>query len=276
MGALTFCRRMRSRGKEEAAAEFCVSCASKLCASDQYELAIDLIKDLVDFYEEAGEEPNDVSLERIETVMGSIPAGKACIVRIDLLQRALKWSSEWHDCGHPRLHRLAARAYREDHAYGKSQGHLVYCQDGNELADLIQEWKLDGYPNEEHLFSLRALLILLSLNDLSTARSFWDRAAGSASIPQIQSAVEYAGNDDPTTPPTPALQCGCFLLAAAEAANLPFFRSVRAKYALVIRRDKSFDRFLDEIEVRVFGAQPQSQAGAGGLASLLGSLLGGS
>merc|ERR1719420_1807403 len=71
--------------------------------------------------------------------------------------------------------------------------------------------------------------------------------------------------------PEPPVQFGSFLLCAAEAQSLEFFREVKGKYALVTRRDPSFQKFLDEIEAKVFGIQAQKS----GIGAIFDMLLGG-
>merc|ERR1711972_164108 len=121
---------------------------------------------------------------------------------------------------------------------------------------------------EEDLFALRIMLILLSLNDVLTCRTFWD-AVQEARPVSPDKLAETAGAA--ATEPTLVVQCGTFLLAAAEAKSLQFFRTVRGRYALVLRRDSTFERFLDEIEINVFDA-PKKQ---GGLGALFNAFLGG-
>merc|ERR1711924_207917 len=137
----------------------------------------------------------------------------------------------------------------------------------------VGEWRKRGYPNERDLFSLRLLLILLSLNDLVTARAFWDAVNAGLQLP----APGAPSVSDQAPIPELPVQCGTLLLCAAEqksvaaAKSLEFFRMVRAKYHLVIRRDPSFEKFLDEIEGKIFGAQVQRQ----GIGALFEMLLGG-
>jgi len=290
-------RRLCAKGECSSAADFCVQCARRFSTCGQHDLAADLGKDVVASYESSKAPTSDSNLKRIEKVLDGIPAHAAVVPKYALLQRALRWSAYLMPHGHPRLHRLAANSYWAEEEYGKCQAHLVYCGDGLALANFVQEWRLSGYPNEQHLFSLRTLFILLSLNDLVTARQFWDavnwvRRRGSAasssppasrpaapvatdaSMPSAVSSTGAAVGSTDSRPYTPAppVQCGSLLLAAAEAGNLSFFRTVRGKYALVIRRDATFDKYLDEIEVRVFATPAQR----GGLGAIFEALLSGS
>jgi len=260
-------RRLCAKGQEEAAADLCVESARRFSNAGQHELAADLGKDLVTMLVDSNRVPCEEDLARIEAIVKEMPPGAASAPKYILLQSALTWSSSACPGGHPRLHWLAAQCYWDDHEYGKCQAHLVYCGDGLALAQMVSEWRDRGYPGERELFALRTLLILLSLNDVKTARTFWDAISG---VPELRS-TDAEGQPAVPAAPEPPVQCGVFLLASVESKNLAFFRSVRAKYTLVIRRDFTFDKYLDEIECRVFGATVQRT----GLGALFDSLLGG-
>jgi len=280
-------RRLCAKGQTTEAAELCAGSAKRFSGVGEHDLAADLGKDLVATFEDSNAEPCEENLGQIEAIVECIPPNVAAAPKYALLQQALKWSSSASASkGHPRLHRLAAKAYWAEHQYGKCQAHFVYCGDGTGLANMVREWRQRGYPNEEDLFALRTLLILLSLNDVATAREFWNavatvtmpEAGGSASSTATKSTApdELRAPTPAETPgatavqetPEPTVQCGCFLLAAVEARNIVFFRMVRMKYALVTRRDSSFDKYLDEIEANVFGATTQ-QNGLGALFEVL-------
>lgn len=275
-------RRLCAKGKHAEAAKLCVDSAARFSGAGEHELAVDLGKDLVSSLESCQESPSEENLAQIEAILHAVPKNAATPVKYALMQQALKWSSASCSTGHPRLHRLAATSYWAEGEFGKCQGHFVFCGDGVGLAEMVSEWRQRGYPNERDLFSLRLLLILLSLNDLVTARSFWDAVNAGTKLPGEQAVTtsSAARSDEPEGParaegeasvPEPPVQCGTFLLAAAEARSLEFFRMVRGKYALVIRRDATFDKYLDEIELKVFGAQVQRN----GFGALFEMLLGG-
>jgi len=279
-------RRLCAKGDIAGASELCAAAARRLSReAGQHDLAADLGKELVSALEASRSPPCETSLAQIESVLADIPPFQAPAQKYALLHQALKWSTVSLPSGHPRLHRLAANQYRAEREFGKCQGHYVFCGDGPGLAGMVREWRQMGYPNEVDLFGLRTLLILLSLNDVATARSFWDALVGAAALggsaaaadsprPCAAAAAETAAQSSSTPPtlstqapdlPEPPVQCGTFLLAAAEARSLEFLRMVRAKYTLVFRRDPTFEKYLDEIEVRVFGAQPQR----GGIGAIL-------
>jgi len=255
-------RRLGSKGQLAAALDFCVHSAGEMSNAGEHDLAADLGNDLVDSLVSAKEKPSSENLALIEKVMTKIPAHAAMVSKYRLLNSALKWSAGESSQGHPQLHRLAAESYLAEEEFGKSQNHLVYCGDGPALAALVRRWRQRGYPNEQDLFSLRVLLMLLALNDTMTARTFWNEMAGdvfsSGTLPQE------------TELPEPVVQCGSFLLVAAEARSIDFFRAVRGKYALVLRRDSTFEKYLDEIESRLFGVQKQQ----GGLGAIFDMLMG--
>lgn len=252
-------RRMCAKGKVSEAADFCVESAKRLAACSQYELVAALGSDIVETYEATSAATSEDNISRVEVLVASIPPQLATVEKYRMLNKALAWSAKCTPHGHPRLHWIAAQSYRAEENFGRCQAHLVFCGDGPGLAEMVKEWRSKGYPNEKHLFSLRTLLMLLSLGDVMTARTFWLAVEGE------QGAVSSTCHPIPEPP----VQCGAFLLAAAEGKSLEFFRVVRAKYALVIRRDVSFDLLLDEIEASVFNERTKKS----GLGGLLESLL---
>lgn len=248
------CRRLCAKGQHDDATKFCVEISQRLCRVQQYDLAVDLGKDLVSMFRDESLPVSDEYIGCVESVLEGIPPYAASEPKFSLLKGALAWtkSSSSTPFGSPKLHKVAAKAYWSEKEYGHSQAHLVYCEDGPGLCSLVKEWREEGYPGEHDLFALRALLILLVLNDVVTARSFWN-------------AFEYSLEP----PPEPPVQCGIFLLAACEGKHLDFFRAVRAKYTLVFRRDPTFDSLLDSIEQEVFGVKQQ----ATGIGALLESIM---
>lgn len=267
-------RRLTSKAQHAAAADLIVECAGRFSAVERFDLAADLGKDLVSGFESAEAPVTDENVARVGSVIESIKPHEAVTAKYAMMSKALKWSTESSPSGHPGLHRLAAKSYQAEEEFGKCQSHYVFCGDGPGLADMVQEWSLSGYPNEKYLFVLRILLILVSLEDLTTGRAFldavsaWDRK--SSSVGQV--AADSAGSEVTAQPaPEPALACATFLLAAAEAKSFLFFRSVRTRYALVLCRDSTFENFLDTIEEKIFGVKAQK----GGLGALFEALLGG-
>lgn len=257
-------RRLCAKAQHAEAGQLCVDLASRFSAVGEFELAANLGQDLVSSLEARQELPSDENLSQIEAIFQAIPSNAASSQKYALVYKALKWSSASCSSGHPRLHRIAALSHWADGNFGKCQGHYVYCGDGPGLAKMVREWRQKGYTIERDLFSLRVLLILLSLSDLVTARSFWD-AVNEGEALDLR-AMDVAENEAEV--PEPALQFGAFLLAAAESHSAKFFRIVRSKYTLVIRRDRTFDKYLDEIEAKVFGTRVQ-QNGIGALFDLL-------
>mmetsp|Transcript_63970 Transcript_63970/g.169333 ORF Transcript_63970/g.169333 Transcript_63970/m.169333 type:complete len:303 (-) Transcript_63970:39-947(-) len=262
-------RRLCLKKQHSASADLCVESARRFNAAGKFDLAADLGKDLVAVFEDTKAEPNAENLGRVGALLEDIPPMEAVTLKYAVLHRALKWSSAFIPGGHPDIHKIAAKSYWAESDYGKCQAHYVFCGDGQGLADMVREWSQLGYTCERDLFALRTLLILLSLEDLSTAHSFWSSMAGS----EIASCGTSEPKEDFTVPsaPLPALQFGTFVLTSARARHLEFFRAVRAKYTLVTRRDCTFDKYLDEIEVKVFGAQQQRN----GLGAIFEALMGG-
>eukprot|EP00930_Biecheleria_cincta_P089733 TRINITY_DN79074_c0_g1_i1.p1 TRINITY_DN79074_c0_g1~~TRINITY_DN79074_c0_g1_i1.p1 ORF type:complete len:298 (-),score=65.70 TRINITY_DN79074_c0_g1_i1:72-965(-) len=262
-------RRLRAKGQEDAAAEFCVQSAAKFSESQQHDLAADLGVDLVDSLRDSESTLTAEHVNQIASIVKAIPAHAAVTTKYRMLNKALKWSAISTGLGHPELHRIAAESYLAEQEFGKCQGHFVYCSDGLALAEMVRRWRQEGYPNERDLFSLRVLLMLLALNDIDTARSFWNNIAGDVfRTEDVAAAAQPEGETAVAAVPEPAVQAGSFLLAAVAASSHDFFKAVRAKYTLVFLRDSTFAKYLDEIEARIFGVR-QPKEGFGALFDML-------
>jgi len=263
-----YCRQV-AKGQFDSAAELCLTSARQFSEAEQHELAADLGKDLVATLTLREEPVSDAMIARIEAIVKSIPASEATVMKYALLHKALHWSKQEYVRGHPRLHRLAAECHRADGNFGRCQGHFVFCEDGPAFAALVKEWRTHGYPNEADIFGLRSLLMLLTLSDMNTARSFWEALVGADVAPSGLATADQERESPPA--PEPPVAAGSFVLAAAEAKDLAFFKAVRAKYFLVFRRDPTFEKYLDEIESKVFGIKVQKA----GIGALFDALMGG-
>jgi hypothetical protein len=279
----TLYRRLCAKAQYAEAGQLCVDLAARFSRVGEFELAANLGQDLVSSLELRQEPPTDENLSQIEAILQGIPSNAASSQKYALINKALKWSGAVCTTGHPRLHRIAALSHWADGEFGKCQGHYVFCGDGPGLAKMVREWRQKGYAIERDLFSLRVLLILLSLNDIATARSFWDvvNEGEALDLQVVETDADFkeanwsyeeraiaAEKALEAAVPEPALQFGTFLLAAAESRSIKFFRIVRSKYTLVSRRDRTFDKYLDEIEAKVFGSRAQPN-GIGALFDLL-------
>jgi len=126
-----------------------------------------------------------------------------------------------------------------------------------ELSGMMGKWQKEGYRSESELFPLRCTLMLLCQNEIEAACSF------------VTTTMEcYDGG---SSLPPPGVQLAFFISEAAKMLNWQFYEMAKAKYRLVLRRDKSFDSLLEAIEKNVFGVSRNSGS-AGGLLGLMGAM----
>eukprot|EP00916_Digyalum_oweni_P006923 GHVL01011819.1.p1 GENE.GHVL01011819.1~~GHVL01011819.1.p1 ORF type:complete len:275 (-),score=66.74 GHVL01011819.1:43-867(-) len=215
-----------------------------------YSNVVDIGERLVSIWKKLNISVSDDLVIIISDLISLIPPDCAC-EKYDLLHNVLSWSkSEWPS-GHVVLHRTAADSLLAEKDYGGCQVHLVYCSDGEGLADMIKIWQEEGYPSEKHLYALRAVLMLLCIPDIETAETF---------LKQM--------NDEKIPPPP--IQLSYFLIEAQKDNNYDLFLFLKKKYFLIIRRDPEFEKYLEYLSQNIYGAAPVKQQG---LMSMLDSLM---
>uniref|UniRef100_A0A0G4GP14 Uncharacterized protein n=1 Tax=Chromera velia CCMP2878 TaxID=1169474 RepID=A0A0G4GP14_9ALVE len=190
--------------------------------------------------------------QKIQTVLSACPP-KSSKDKFKFVERAVKNSiSDEVPDGDPGLHKLAGEAYLSEEEYGKAQLHLVFCGDVQLLLALLAAWKAKCYASERDLLVLRLVLVLLSMKDVATADAL---------------VREYADLDAPFV--DPPLQFAYLLVEACKQQQVGFYKHIKTKYTLVLRRDPAFSECLAVIEAVCLGMEEQRGAG-GGLGNLMG------
>ncbi|CBZ55714.1 conserved hypothetical protein [Neospora caninum Liverpool] len=254
--------RFMAKRESTQAVELCRVYGLRFAGLDQEALAVDLGMNMLTALEasrqaEDGAPPSDEQLGQVIELFNACAAagGKKGVDKYKLINRALKWSrSPQSPFGHVRLHRAAAEAYWKEQRYGLCQGHLIYCRDPEALSQMVKEWQAAGYLSERPFFWLRLILILLCLRDTETA----EKVLGGS-----------GENWDSSEVPAP-LQLAYLLVCACKYKSGKLFDLLKQKYHLVLRRDETFAKYMDEIEKRTIG---RIQRPSVGLASLFSSLM---
>ncbi|PHJ25273.1 golgi to er traffic protein 4 [Cystoisospora suis] len=146
---------------------------------------------------------------------------------------------------------------RDSFSFPDGHGHLLFCRDPEALAQMLRDWETLGYLSERPFFSLRLVFILLCMKDVETAEKVL-----------VQGGT---GQDwDSAEVPAP-LQLAYLLVCACKFKSEKLFNLLKQKYHLVLRRDETFSKYMDEIEKRVLGRIRKPNPG---FASLLSSFMG--
>ncbi|KFH05118.1 putative edge expressed protein [Toxoplasma gondii VAND] len=246
------------------AVELCRLYGLRFAGLDQEALAVDLGMNMLTALEASGTEeeetaPSEPQLDQIIELFNACAAAgdKKGVDKYKFINRALKWSrTPQAPFGHVRLHRAAADAYWKERRYGLCQGHLIYCRDPEALSQMLKEWQATGYLSERPFFWLRLVLVLLCLRDTETAEKLLDSSGENWTSFEV---------------PAP-LQLAYLLVCACKYKSGKLFDLLKQKYHLVLRRDPTFAKYMDEIEKRAIG---RIQRPSTGLASLFSSLMAG-
>ncbi|TDH66598.1 uncharacterized protein CCR75_006075 [Bremia lactucae] len=170
------------------------------------------------------------------------------------LKNAVKWSSNEgaRKRGDPELQSMLARAYCVAGDFTLAMKHFLHSESPQELADALFHWSLQGYPSESDLYLARAVLQLLSLENLRDANRVCE---------------VYVAKCEQSGRPTdlPLFNFTRFLLLTLERDALPLFRTLQEHYAPALARDSSFNSYLNVIGQKFYGLQPLRS----GLSSLL-------
>lgn len=223
--------------KYKEASNLCLNFSQKFAECGQYDLSVELALSFIKALSEAECVVTNEIAQQIMSLFKKYPKYKA-ESKYRLMNKALKWAKEVDNStiGN-QFHLCMANAYIEEGQFGSAQGHLVFCHDGAALANMVRQWQNFGYPSEKHLFSLRVIIILIFLDDIVTAEKF----------------LQELNIDLDSNIVDPSIQFGYLLLMACKHKSRGLYEKLKKKYNLIMRRDKSFDLYLIEIEKKFFG-----------------------
>ncbi|KAH0475763.1 MAG: uncharacterized protein KVP18_002911 [Porospora cf. gigantea A] len=135
------------------------------------------------------------------------------------------------------VHRLAADFYEANESYGKSQLHRIAAVDIDGLLHLRDVWQDKCFPSEKHLLALRMTCLLVLSGHASEAEALL-----------LCLPVEWEEEDIDVE-----LQLAYLLTAAAVESSASFYKVLRQKFRLVLRRDPKLDKLFTEIGHQTFG-----------------------
>ena len=121
---------------------------------------------------------------------------------------------------------------------------------------MLWEWSCKGYKSERDLFITRAVLQLLSLENLRDANAVFE--AFNDKLAKKKVVLD-----------SPLMNFTRFLLLTCERDAQPLFLMLQQKYAPSLARDESFSTYMTYIGQKFFGIQPPPSM-AGMLQNMMG------
>ncbi|CAI5716710.1 unnamed protein product [Hyaloperonospora brassicae] len=247
--------------QQEKAAALALDAALVLLEHDENTAAVEMANLMISVFVDFDHDVDDrhkQSVRQIASAFEQKPQFSADAT--GFLKNAVKWSAVKgaRKRGDPELQLLLARAYCMTGDFPHAMKHFLHAETPEELADALFQWSKTGYPSESDLYLARAVLQLLSLENLRDANKVYEAYVAKC---------EHAGR----AVDLPLINFTRFLLLTLERDALPLFQMLQERYALALARDSSLKSYLGIIGQRFYGLQPPRS----GLSSLLEMFSGG-
>ncbi|KAL3658308.1 hypothetical protein V7S43_016696 [Phytophthora oleae] len=250
-----------SAEQQEKAVALALEAALQLIEHDQNTGATEMANLMVSVFADFHHAVDDAHKQRIRQIDAAfVPKPQFSSDLAVFLKNAVKWSTAEgaRKRGDPELQLLLARAYRTAGNFTHALKHFLHAENPQELAEALFEWSLKGYPSESDLYLARAVLQLLSLENLRDANKVYE-----AYVTKCQSAGRPVD--------LPLFNFSRFLLLTLERDALPLFQMLQERYGPALARDSSLKSYLSVIGQKFYGLQPPRS----GLSSLLEMFSGG-
>ncbi|KAG7383318.1 Golgi to ER traffic protein 4 [Phytophthora pseudosyringae] len=250
-----------SAEQQEKAAALALEAALTLIKHDQNTAATEMANLMVSVFADFRQPVDDAHKQRIRQIDAAfLPKPQFSADLALFLKNAVKWSAVEgaRKRGDPELQLLLARAYRSAGDFTHAMKHFLHAENPQELAEALFQWSTQGYPSESDLYLARAVLQLLSLENLRDANKVYE-----AYVAQCQGAGRPVD--------LPLFNYTRFLLLTLERDALPLFQMLQERYAPALARDSSLQSYLSVIGQKFYGLQPPRS----GLSSLLEMFSGG-
>ncbi|OWY97101.1 hypothetical protein PHMEG_00032456 [Phytophthora megakarya] len=247
--------------QQEKAVKLALEASLTLIQHDQNTAAVEMANLLVSVYADFHQPVDDEHKQRIRQIHDAFACKPQFSADLALvLKNAVKWSAAEgaRKRGDPELQLLLARAYRTAGDFTAAMKHFLHAENPQELAEALFQWSTQGYPSESDLYLARAVLQLLSLENLRDANKVYE-----VYVAKCQSEGRPVD--------LPLFNFTRFLLLTLERDALPLFQMLQERYAPALARDSSLKSYLSVIGQKFYGLQPPRT----GLSSLLEMFSGG-
>ena len=266
----TVCARYLSQDLHQEAIQTAFDGAMFFLTNEQFGSGTDMACQLLKAYREVKLPVADDNLDRISKVLKLLDSESEAESRETVAHAAVEWSrttdKEFSRHGHPRVHRVCALAFWRCKDFVTARWHFLHADSPTECAAMLVEFSCaQGHPSEVDLFLTQAVLNLLVLQKVGVARRVFE--SYTVAHPQI----------DEKQPPflLPLLNFLWMLLAAVEQKLTEAFVVLRKKYAIALKRDASYNEFLDKIGTSLLGIPAANGGGfMGGFGDIFQSLFG--
>lgn len=163
--------RCMGRGKDVEAVNICHHFGKTFLSNKEFDLAALSGILMVNVFVEFELMPTTERISQLLELFNPSADTKQSKEQFRFIEKALRWvcdESLSPDC-ELRLHNAAGDGYLINGQFGQAQGHLIYSNNADKLAELLTEWRSHQYPSERELSTLRLVLLLLGRKDVSTA-----------------------------------------------------------------------------------------------------------
>ncbi|ELU07266.1 hypothetical protein CAPTEDRAFT_220393 [Capitella teleta] len=232
-----------------------------LLNAKQFASGTDLALLLVETLDKSSTKPSSETLEKLGKLHSLME--KDSVERPTFVGAAVRWSSAEQKFGHPELHKYLAHNLWLERSYSESRYHYVRSNDGEECASMLIEYQITaGFPSEVDLFIAQTVMQCLCLKNKLTANSCF--VSYTQQHPQVESGPPFV---------RPLLNFLWLLLLACDGGTVAVFTILVEQYQPTLRRDPTYNEYLDRIGQLFFGVPPpRSNNPSGMIGNLLSSL----
>jgi hypothetical protein len=237
-----------SNSNYEEAEKLVVSGSLTLLKMKQLSAATELALVLMELFKTSKKPVDEESRATVMRISNGYTPGPE---QLSFLKAALKWSvtAGSRARGDPELRMLLAHAAKECGDFAGASQQYLFADEPEEFAALLWEWSGKGYASERDLFVARAVLQLLSLENLRDANLVFEG---------FKARAEKKG----VKLDTPLMNFIRFLLVTCERDAPPLFQMLRQRYAPSLAREESFQTYLQLIGQKFFNIQPPPNMGS--------------
>lgn len=195
---------------------------------------------LLDYYKKKEQPVSKDNIEKILQIFAHYPESKE---RTKFIKHSIIWSQnkENNNQASPDLLSVYSKAFYKEKNYDLAQSFFIRSNEIKLFAQMIFEWKELGYPGEHDLFFTRAILSTLAIGNVQNSKLLF------------REYMKLIQNSD-----QPLYNFCRLLILVLEREALPMFNQLKSSYEIELKRDSSFQKYLDQIAFLFFGIKKQS------------------
>ncbi|KAF2076470.1 hypothetical protein CYY_002210 [Polysphondylium violaceum] len=251
--------RFSSQKKYKETVNLLVSGTLNFLKYEQYSCAAELAKNLVETYKNFQTPYSNESKVNIVKIFKEFK-GEDSRGKVAFMRDAIDWSAKFgsDSKGSPEFHTLLANSLSKEHDFIDAQKHFIFSDSPQDFSLMLKSWSSEADEDEKDLFITRAIFGYLCVKNLKDANTLY------------QDSLTWLKE-----PNTPLLNFDRYLLLTLERDALPLFNILRQKYAIALKRDPQFSKYLDQIANVFYKVPVQNSSPFSFLTDILGGLVGG-